>query len=307
MFVPKPYIDPATGMSRCFVPATVYDNPSIMVNDPDYVRRLESLPEIERLRFLHGVWDVFEGQVFPELSDHIHGYDDFKIPPEWEKFGAFDWGYSKPWAYLMFAVDFDGIVYVFREVYGAKHDTDVGLRQTNQEITQAIIEAEKGIKLKYRVADPNCWAPTKSYQGKQIILGPSFIEDASRDGVFFLKADNDRIRGKQQIHQRLQIEEITDEAGEVLSEHPRLHIARSCVNWWRTLMALREDPGNPEDVETDKQPDHLYDCTRYGLMSRPFIPKRQIRVAPGSFQAERDRFIRAKKYAAAHSVSIAAA
>jgi len=67
------YIDPATGQSRAFVPATVYDNPTLVENDPHYVRRLEALPDVERKRLLHGVWDVFEGQVFVELSQRTHG------------------------------------------------------------------------------------------------------------------------------------------------------------------------------------------------------------------------------------------
>ena len=31
-----------------FIPATLNDNPILMKNDPEYVRRLESLPEHER-------------------------------------------------------------------------------------------------------------------------------------------------------------------------------------------------------------------------------------------------------------------
>ena len=51
MVVPGLYIDPDSGTSRCFVPATVYDNPAITVNDPLYVRRLEMLPNLEKQRF----------------------------------------------------------------------------------------------------------------------------------------------------------------------------------------------------------------------------------------------------------------
>lgn len=189
------YIDPETGQSRCFIPAKVYDNPTLIENDPLYVKRLEALPEIERKRLLHGIWDVFEGQVFTELSTRIHGCEPFEIPPEWETFMAFDWGYSRPWAAFWFAVDFDGILYLYREKYGAKDyqdwvsgkntspDWNKGERQTNTEICREIVKCEKE-KISYRVADPACWAPTK-LRGSNKHFGPSFSEDARNEGLFF--------------------------------------------------------------------------------------------------------------------------
>jgi hypothetical protein len=129
-------------------------------------------------------------------------------------------------------------------------------------------------------------------------------------GIFFLTAYNDRIRGKQQIHMRLKVEEETDEEGEVISERPRFHAFKSDENgpkgvrrWWDELMSLQEDPKNPEDVDTE-QPDEGYDCTRYAFMSRPIVPKRIERVPPGSFASERQRLIRARKYSRRHGVSL---
>lgn len=302
----RPYIDPATGQSRVFIPAKVTDNPALVENDPGYIRRLEALPEVEKRRLLHGEWDVFEGQVFVELTQTVHGCNPFAVPTEWEKFMAFDWGYAKPWVALWFAVDFDGTIYLYRELYGCKkNEHDVGLRQTNTEICKAIWEAEKE-KITYRVADPACWAPTK-LKGSNKNFGPSFAEDAGKEGLFFLKADNDRIRGKQQCHERFKLEEETDpRTGEVLKEYPRFVAFNNCSHWWRTFMQLREDPKNPEDVDTDQE-DHHYDATRYAFMSRPVTPKRKFDIPPGTFAAERRRLIRAKEYARRHGVSLEAA
>ena len=302
MAVPGVHVDPLTGTSRCFVPATVYDNAAIMINDPGYVSRLEALPHVEKLRLLHGDWKTFEGQVFVELSQRIHGCEPQAIPGEWEKFMAFDWGYAKPWCALWFAVDYDGIIYLYRELYGCKEDQhDIGLRQTNAEICRAILDAEKE-KVKYRVADPACWSPTK-LRGSNKAHGPSFIEDAANDGLFFLKADNDRLRGKQQCHMRFMLETETDKNGEVIKEYPRFVAFNDCKNWWRTMTQIREDVKNPEDVDTDQE-DHLYDTTRYAFMSRPVTPQRKPDIPYGTFQAERRRLIRARKYSREHGVSL---
>lgn len=299
------YIDPVSGTSRIFIPATVYDNPSIMDNDPEYVRRLESLPELEKLRLLHGVWDAFEGQVFTELNKHTHGCEPFNIPPEWEKIMVFDWGYSRPWCALYFAVDFDGCIYLYREHYGmVDGDPNKGVRQNNTEICREIRKLENE-KINIRISDPACWGPTK-IKGSNQVLGPSFVEDAANEGLFFLKADNDRIRGKQQVHQRFRIEEVVNADGEVTDKHVNFVAFNSCKRWWDEMTNLYEDPKNPEDVDTD-QPDEGYDCTRYMCLSRPITPKRQQYKPTGTFQAERQRLINAKKYATRHGVSLATA
>jgi hypothetical protein len=317
MAIPGVYLDPVTQESRCFVPATVYDNARIMKHDPGYVRRLEGLPELERKRFLLGLWEVFEGQSFPELSQQTHGCEPFQIPDSWEKFMVFDWGYSRPWAALWFAVDYDGVVYLYRAWYGmlkdsnGEYDPNKGARQTNTEICRVIIEQEKE-RLAYRVADPAVWGPTK-VKGSNTVLGPSFIEDASKEGLYFLRADNDRARGKAQVHMRLKVEQHEDEEGNVELEPPRFVIFNSDENgergvkrYWDEMQALVDSERNVEDVDTD-QPDEGYDCTRYAFMSRPLTPKPIKRIPPGSFAAERDRLIRARKYARRHGVSLSAA
>ena len=96
------------------------------------------------------------------------------------------------------------------------------------------------------------------------------------------------------------------ETGVVIDETPRFVAFKSCKRWWDEFQALREDVKNVEDVDTD-QPDEGYDCTRYAFMSRPVIPKRRVTVPPGSFAAERGRYIRAKQYAQRHGVSMSAA
>jgi hypothetical protein len=308
-----PYIDPVTGQSRCFVPATVYDNPTIMESDPLYIRRLEALPEIERRRLLYGEWSIFEGQAIPELSDAFHGCDPFEIPPSWRKVMVFDWGSSKPFACLYCAIDHDGFPYVYRAFYGMKDgDPEQGLRMTNVEICRKIIEIENGERIHLRVADPACWGPTK-IKGNQI-LGPSFASDASKEGLFFVKADNDRIRGRQQVHLRLSADVETDKEGAEIAKHPRVAIFRrdglggvGVVRLWEELQSLREDEKNPEDVDT-RQADHLYDCFRYFCMSRPITPKVPKKgPPPGSFAYERARYIRAKRYAQQQGISIGAA
>lgn len=57
--------DDPDGLSRSFIPASVFDNPALMQTDPHYIQRLQSLPLIERKRLLEGDWGITPaGNVF---------------------------------------------------------------------------------------------------------------------------------------------------------------------------------------------------------------------------------------------------
>jgi hypothetical protein len=72
------------------------------------------------------------------------------------------------------------------------------------------------------------------------------------------------------------------------------------------MMDMVANPKNPEDVDSDQE-DHVYDEFRYACMHRPMIPKVVNQVPIGSFKYERDKYIKAKKYAQRHGVSLSAA
>lgn len=56
----KVYGDKCLPLSFTFVSATIYDNPPVMKENPEYVSFLEGLPEVERARLLLGNWNVRE-------------------------------------------------------------------------------------------------------------------------------------------------------------------------------------------------------------------------------------------------------
>ena len=125
-------------------------------------------------------------------------------------------------------------------------------------------------------------------------MGISVADEMAQEGVHWIKADNDRILGRQQVHHRLKV----DEKGK-----PGLYVFDSCEHWWRTMPSIREYEKNPEDVET-KAEDHQYDETRYACMHKPTRPHRETPADVGSFQAERRKMIRARQQAARYGMSI---
>lgn len=228
---------------RKFIPARLTDNPYLM-QDGQYEAMLRSLPEVERKRLLEGDWEVAEGAAFPEFARSLHVIEPFEIPIGWQRFRAADYGYASPSCVLWGTVDFDGNIYIYRELYGAGY--------TGERLARLILEMERNDPtMAMSILDTSCWNKTG--------LGPSIAETMIRNGVRWVPADRDRISGKVEMHRRLAINERTGE--------PRLKVFATCTNLIRTLSSIPTSKTNPEDVDT-KADDHAYDALRYMIMTR---------------------------------------
>ncbi len=289
------HVDPVTGLSRVFIPGRIYDNLGLMESDPNYARRLEALPYVERRRQLDGDWDIFAGQVFPTLSQRVHGVEPFEIPPDWPKFMVLDWGYAKPFSIGWYAIDYDDVLYRYREWYGCEEgEADKGLRLTASEVAEGILKRETE-KVRTRIADPSIFSNLPGFRSREA-RGPNIGEDLMQCGVACLKADNDRMQGLQQVHKRFALDPVCDEHGEIVREEPRVRIFNDCHHFWRTMQQLTSDAKNVEDVDT-KSEDHIYDEFRYACMHRPLKPRKVELMPEGSFARERQRLLRARQMA----------
>ena len=253
--------------SRIFVPSSVFDNPALLNNDPDYVRRLASMPEAERKALLYGDWDSFTGQVFTEWRNdpdhyadrlHTHVITPFRVPDGWTIWRSFDWGYSRPFSVGWYAVDHDRRMYRIRELYGCTGTPNTGVQWEPAHVAREIrrIEAEdpnlRGRKI-YGVGDPAIWQS----DGTESI--GALME---RERVFFEKGDHNRIAGKMQVHHRLAFD------GDGL---PMLYVFTTCRHFIRTVPNLVYDETDVEDIDTDGE-DHIYDELRYVCMKNPISP-----------------------------------
>tara|TARA_Y100000287_G_scaffold87593_1_gene69540 strand:- start:1946 stop:2890 length:945 start_codon:yes stop_codon:yes gene_type:complete len=257
---------------RRFIPARLSDNP-YLATAGDYEAMLLSLPEQQRRQLLEGDWDIKEGAAFTEFNRDIHVVEPYRIPSNWVKFRACDYGYGSYTGVLWFAVTPSEQLVVYRELYVSK--------VLAADLAEMILdlEAEDG-NIKYGVLDSSLWH-------RRGDTGPSLAEQMIAKGCRWRPSDRSRgsrVAGKNEVHRRLQIDEFTEE--------PRLVFFSSCTNTISQLPAIPLDKKNPEDVDT-KSEDHLYDALRYGIMSRPRFsifdydpygrPSTGMRVADATF------------------------
>lgn len=256
--------------SRIFVPASVFDNPALLENDPNYLTNLASMPEAERNALLYGNWDSFTGQVFTEWKNvpkhyqdrlHTHVIAPFLIPQDWAVWCSFDWGFARPFAVGWYAVDHERRLYHIREFYGCTGTPNEGVKLEPGEVARRIRQIEdddpnlKG-RVIHRVGDPAIWQS----DGTESI--GTLME---RERVSFERGDHARISGKMQVHHRLSFSP---------DGVPMLYVFSTCKNFIRTVPNLVYDEKDVEDIDTDGE-DHIYDALRYVCMKNPIAPPRK--------------------------------
>lgn len=262
------------GMKRQYIPARVDDNPSLAIDDPDYISKLKGLGSKELVEaMLNGDWDRVEGAFFNEFSRSKHVVSPFTIPDDWTKFRSFDWGSAKPFSVGWWAVignSFQtpcgktlprGAIVRYREYYGCVNGKpDTGLKLPSTKVAEEIKRQEVGDAISYGVADPAIFARTD---------GPTVAEKMLSKGINWRKADNRRISragvqgGWDQMRDRLEGDE---DAG------PMIYWFSTCLDSIKIIPALQHDANRPEDLDTNSE-DHIADETRYACMSRPYIKK----------------------------------
>jgi hypothetical protein len=270
------------GMLRQYIPAQLDDNPSMAEDDPGYEHRLEGLGSEALVRAMrHGDWDVVEGAFFDCWERRRHVIRPFRMPADWLRFRAGDWGSAKPFSFGWYAVVADdhwlaeqglwlprGCLVRYREWYGIKTDKDgkveanVGLKLFADAVGKGIAERTPANEnITYGVLDPSAFKQDG---------GPPISENifkGSDNKVLFRPADNTRVpdrgamSGWDQVRARL--------VGESL-ERPMLVFFETCTHAIRTIPVLQHDKDRPEDLDTEGE-DHAADEVRYACNSRPWV------------------------------------
>ena len=288
LFIDRRYTEDEHPEDYAFIQALVTDNKALMRQQPEYIRSLEKLPPKLKEAWLHGRWDIFEGQFFedfridPDLDlcreagvepeearkqrRFVHVIQAFRPPQGWSIWRSYDFGYGKPFSCAWWAIDYDGVLYRILELYGCTNVPNEGLKWSPDQQFKRIAEVERthpylvGKRIQ-GVADPAIWDASR---------GESIAETGMKYGIYFEPGDNERIPGWMQVHYRFQFDE---------NGYPRMYIFDSCKGFIRTIPTLMYDDHKPEDLDTEGE-DHIADETRYMCMARPIKPVMEVSKEP---------------------------
>lgn len=263
----------------------VKDDPDILAMTTNYMCN-EFLDEADRRMFERmkiddpdrykvaglGDWGIAEGQFFKQWRDSLHIIKPFKIPTNWIKWRVMDWGSSRPYACYWIALDYDGVAYVYRELYGYGGKPNVGTGETTKEVAKRIIDAEpKNEDIYNAILDNACWA-------KIGISGANDTSVSIADQINDVLYDNNRIRfnpckkgrehGAEEFRQRLI--GTFDKNGK---QKPAIYFFENCRHAIRTIPMLAFDEHNAEKYDT-KGEDHAADAIVYFCLENPYATER---------------------------------
>jgi len=267
LWVKQRFIDPGPpnkmfkgedGLTRIYIPATVDDNPVLTKADPEYVKKLEALKDVDEALYRawrFGDWDVFQGQVFREWRVKKHVRPAFQFDTSACKiYIGLDWGFHDPCSLHWVAVTPEnefGVQHfiVYRERYENEQRPDWWAKEIAEIVrdekidglimphdtfsnlggTRPIVEQFRAMFDNLHVHVPIIGSSSKSHASKmsRIAITHNVLAD-SPDGL------------------------------------PYLLVMDSCRNLIRTLPSLPYDEHKPEEID-DGSEDHCFDSLSYAL------------------------------------------
>jgi phage terminase large subunit len=267
-FVSKTAIKPEQHSKYKMIVAPSTEN----IHLPDgYIEGMLGSYSKERIqRDIMGSFDSFEGMIYDDFSRNIHVVEPFEIPTGWTRIVGADHGFANPAAMLFGAVDHDGNVVIYKELYLREHlIKDICGRF--KELIGASAENPKGKeKIDAIYIDPS----TKARRGQLGVSDFSTYLEYLPDNVPLICANNEVSAGIDRVKTYLRANPAT--------KKPRLTIFNTCHNLieeigeyrWAELSASQEGQKNQKE-EPRKYNDHACDALRYLVMSRPDPSKRE--------------------------------
>lgn len=223
------------------------DNPH---NPPDYLDTLAGLTGVLGQRLRDGKWMQAEGAVYDGFNDSIHVIEPFDIPADWRRIRVVDFGFTNPFVCQWWAIDPDGRMYLYRELYMTQRTVRVHCEQIKELSQDEVFEAT--------VADHDA-------EDRATML---------ENGIDTLPAKKDISPGIQAVQERLKAQP---------DGKPRLFLFRTAlveederlVNAKKPTCTVQEFPGyvwpksgdgKPVKEVPVKENDHGMDTTRYAVV-----------------------------------------
>ncbi len=250
LFVERRFKPEESAEDYAFVQARVDDNFALMSADPGYKKRLEDLPDHLRRAYLEGDWNIFAGQMFPELTAYRHLIAPITLPPGTRYFAGYDYGFNHPFAFVLCAITPDGQMYVVSSLSGRFVEPQDQWKQIKE------LCADKGKVIVFTGHDLFSDRTGKTVYDQILDAG------ARSSQIVFTRASIDRIQGVAELRKVFSLSHGEPQLKFFFNTQPVL----DCVS------SMQIDNKKPEDVIKQdaiegEGGDDFYDAVRYAVRS----------------------------------------
>lgn len=207
---------------------------------------LDNLTGLRHARLRLGQWVSAEGQIYNGYDPAIHLIDPFEIPADWRRIRVIDFGLVHPFVCGWWAMDGDGRMFLYRQLYMTGRTVATHARQITNLTGKERIEAT--------VCDHDA-------EDRQTL---------AENGIPNIAARKDVLQGIGKVQDRLKKQ---------ADGRPRLYIFKSCLAEVDQGLKMAHKPyateqefdgyiwrDNTKKEEPLKEDDHGMDMLRYGVM-----------------------------------------
>jgi len=260
--------------SRAFIPASRFDNPTLMLSDPGYEGRIRGMSEpLLAEAILTGNWDLFVGQFFTKFRKQIHIIPEFDIPDWWTGIRGLDRGFAAPFCCEFMRVDGDGNVYFYDEIHETEKSPQWLCEQIHRHTGNDRIDYTYGGR-DFWIRNPMAWnrEDTPEYVAKHEAAA------FAAGGINIVAANQDRKQGWALMHRMMDWE---GDIATKLTKTPQFYIIKGkCPNLEAQIMSAVRDAHDVEDIPDGG--DDALEAARYAIMHvqqgiKPAEPVPQLR------------------------------
>jgi phage terminase large subunit len=222
------------------------------IQNTDYGRTLDRLPQALRIGHLLGDWDQFAGQYFSIFNPakHVVPAQQLRIEPWQNRWISIDWGFAHNSAIYWHAITETGVV-TYREC--------IVNNMSPRVLAQQIVERNSYEEIKEVVLSHDAFAAKTSEVTIAMEMGEILRHNGLPEPVAAERSREDRISGWQQMYSLL-------DSGQWL-------ISDACPRLIECILTLTRDEKDLEDV-LKMEGDDPADAARYGLYMR-VLPARK--------------------------------
>jgi phage terminase large subunit len=235
-----------------------------------YLKKLNNLTGVRKLRLLGGVWAAAEGVIFEDFDPSLHISSRKRLPQEWARVWGIDFGYTNPFCWQQWARDPDGRLWLEHEIYRTKRTVREHCAQIMRVVTKQDGKTWKYPRPEYIVCDHD--AEDRATFSKEMGMVTRAARKSVSPGIQAMQ-HRFKLAGDGMPRIFLLADSLVDRDEEVAEAGLPLGLIGELPGYiWKP-----GPDGKPIPDEPLKQDDHSCDTTRYVIAEEDLKAKVRVR------------------------------
>lgn len=239
-----------------------HDGTDWTIDGVKYLAKLDRLTGARLQRLRYGKWAQSEGVVYEGFDASLHLIDRFELPADWRRIRVIDFGFRNPFVCQWWAIDPDGRMFLYRELYGTS--------RLVEEWAPIIRELSDGESIEVTIADHDAEdRATLEKHGIPSLAACKMVTPGIEAVASRLKVSGDH-------RPRLFIlrDTLVSRCEELVEEKKPC----STIEEFECYMWKKSADGKPVKEAPEKENDHGMDAMRYAVAYVDDIATQQVHV-----------------------------